>query len=71
MTANPAAVGTHKGDTFKTHEHTQRGAGESSAGNDFWRQYGGGISTAASTTGATGSAETAPMHTRVAPVILI
>jgi len=67
-TANAAPAGTYKGDTLKAHTHTLAayvayafsGGGESGMGN--------GSSTP---TSSTGTAETAPKHTRTAPVILV
>lgn len=66
-TANPATVGVYKADTLKSHIHTTDvGTTFIAASGPEQRAAGGGMNT-----GATGTAETAPVHTRVAPVILI
>lgn len=70
-TANPVGVGTHKPDTLKAHSHAQdpqtaigRSSGVSfSTGSSPWSLGG--------QTQNTGSAETAPTHTRTAPVIMV
>jgi hypothetical protein len=74
LTANAMGVGSNKGDTLKSHMHRTKtqGVGAGTGGNLMLRAIsapsGDITDTALENTGA---AETAPVHTRVAPFIHI
>lgn len=69
-TANPAPTGAYKGDTIKSHSHIVYGRNFSASGSAT-RELQSAPLGADVNTAPTGTAETAPEHTRVLPVVLV